>query len=451
MKYFNERQPLHHIPDMELEMAFKTLVEAFSKEWLTKAPFHPLRALWERKDTQASQELFALGSALAKLIEKDPKWVRDQIKQMRSAERNNYQGAFTELLTINMLHGEHHQTMPARTNQAGFDALLQVGRTGKQIRYSIKNYGQSQHEEKFEQWSKRIEVLVEKLIRKHRYYPVTVIIDSPVKYPTNDMWKLLESNLDEIFKLKKGQLDYFAALADEVPLWTIVLLPEVTTQGELHPDYYSYTLIVSAIYHHNESQNLLSKLSDACSNLVKHSAIEDEKTRNILWVHLSPLASVKKCKEWLDEYFTEYPHKPISVVHFHQPSVISPSNEGSSQIVNYFHNYTRPERMAGWLPSGFRFFFHTPVGQIIQEPAIQMIIYNDEHGKEQRLSIDDRYMFQRGKHYTKMQHTADGTWTGNMAMVASGVYTQSVIQLPGQTEQLLMAGRFPPSDRLLVL
>ena len=450
MGYFINRQPIG-IPDEKIESAFEAFVKSFSEDWLLKNNYHPLRELWKRKDVFATSEIYSLGEAINELSTIDPNWLKKQIKLMASAEKNNYRGAFTEVLSIAFLNSKNHPTIPTKANQPGYDALLSLPLSEKTIRISIKNYGQSKHEETFQKWASKTEDLVKKLLKKYKYYPVTVWIDCPTEYPSEDKWKMLHSNLDNIFKTKKDATEPFSALCTDVPEWIVIISPHIASQGEFHPDFNSYTFVLSSVYHQNENENLLSKIQDACSNLSKHSAVEDENVKNYLFIHLSPLASISKCKEWLDAYFAEYPDKPISAILLYQPSVGTNLDTGASNINHYIFPYLRQERMNGWLPSGFHFMLEIPIGIISAEPLKYSLNFTHPDGKKQMISVDDRYMYQRGNHYLRMQPDGKGGYAGNISQLVPGVFSHLIIEFPNQPQKAAIRGKFPPNDELLIL
>jgi hypothetical protein len=218
-----KRQYPSGIDKTVFEKAIEVIEKAVTKDWLNKGDDkHPLRALWRRQDTLASNELFAIGLAIDSLNGIDPSWTRDQVKSLRSAEKNNYMGASAELLSAFMLNSPRHSIVPAKSNQAGFDATMNLS-NAKSVRVSIKSYGMSKHEEYFNRRAQETEELVKKYLKKHKYYPVTIWIDCPAIYPSPEKWKMLHDNLDWIFASQKGAQEPFNALATTVPEWVIIV------------------------------------------------------------------------------------------------------------------------------------------------------------------------------------------------------------------------------------
>jgi hypothetical protein len=437
--------------EAQLETALSALVNAVSEDWLNKGDDkHPLRALWRRSDVLSTNELYAIGLAIHEVGKRDPSWMKEQVKLLRSSEKNNYLGASAEILTAFMLHAENHPVTPAKLNQAGFDAIMQLKDHEKSIRFSIKNYGMSKHEEYFNRYAAETELIIQKLLKKYSYYPVTVWIDCPTKYPSTEKWKSLHANLDRAFKVQKNAKEPFTALVNQFPEWIIMASPNIKANKNLHPGFNSYTLVMSCVHHPNESDNLISKLQDACSNLAMHSALENDSQKNFLFIHVSPLASVQKCTEWLDQFFAEHPEKPISAVLFHQPSVATDLKRNATTISHYFHPYMRNDVQA-WIPNGFQFHLTAPVGVNMSGPATDMLIFEFPAGERQEITVYDRYLYQRGNHYVKMQPDGKGGLTGNVNQVASGVFSHVVIELPNDPNKAVLQGRFAPSDQLLIL
>ncbi len=98
---------------------------------------------------------------------------------------------------------------------------------------------------------------------------------------------MLINHLDNIFNIKRNSNDGFAALAiEKLVYWTIMIQPMLDPNVQYHPDYNTYTTIITSIYHVNEHNNLFSKLQDACANLSKHSNLENDNLINALYTYI---------------------------------------------------------------------------------------------------------------------------------------------------------------------
>lgn len=287
----------------------------------------------------------------------------------------------------------------------------------------------SSHQERFEKKAEETENIIESLLKKYSYRPVSILIDSPAKYPEKDDWLLLHRHLDEIFKSKRNASDPFFALVTDKPEWIVNITPiDENDQRKYHPNYFSYNLIISCIYHKNEVDNLISKINDACSNLAKHSAKEDQNVCNFLMLHCPPNASSNYCKKWLLDYFTEYPEKPITGILLYQPSVASLKENFQTTIISHFVEVIlREDKFVPWLPAGFHFDFTIPVGVTSNTPAENKLIVQHADGRTEEILLNERYTYQHGNHYLMMLQGEDGSWHGNLARLGSGIFTHSII------------------------
>lgn len=450
MNYFTNRNVKSGFTEEDLDAAVNSFNSFIDVAWLSKNNYHPLRELWKRQDVLAAHELFTFGWSINKIATENPKWIREQIKLAKSAEKTNYQGAFCEIIGLALLNSIDHHVTPANLNEAGYDGVIRVSET-KHFNVSVKNYGMSKHEQNFQNWCIKTEELIVRLLKKHRYYPVTVVIDCPTQYPSDEKWQMLHSHLDDMFKQQKNAAEPFSAFATSVLEWIVILSPQIQSGAELHEKFNSYTLIVAAAYHKNENDNLRSKIEEACANLSKHLTTETDSFKNILFIHLSANASVKNCIEWLNAYFQEYPNKPISGVFLYQPSVVNDLAKQKTSLNHYLHFYKREGHIEGWFPESFHFTFELAVGTVSLEPAKETLIFTHPDGTLTQVTIDDRYFYQRGNHYIKMVPDRNGGFGGNIFELSPGVFTNLVIELPNQPGSALVRGKFPPSDQLLII
>lgn len=427
------------------------LESKYTELWLSENKSHPLQKLWARNDELASHELYTLGTSIDQMIKIDYKWTIDQIKLSKSFDRKNSQGAIFELIGLALMHSKKHPVVPSKSNQPGYDGKLIIGGT-KQMRVSIKNYGMSESQKMFETKAKQLEGDVVRLLKKFAFPPALIFVDFPFYYPQKSDWQLLIDRLEATFDEHKFSADGFLGIAMGTKgVCYLQIKPLIDTGQEFHENYQSYTLIVGSVYHPNENKNLYSKIEDACANLVKHSIKEDGDILNSLLLHLPTNASVENCEKWAQEYFELYPHKQISAIFFLQPAVVRDEKTGNSFIQYSCRMHVREERFDKWKPNGFNFIFSLPVGSVSSESAKNTIIAEYPDGTIQKLTVDERYIYQTGQHYMKMQSDGNGGYTGNMYQPGSGVFVNSVIQFPGQPESVAITGRFQPSDDLLIL
>lgn len=445
------------ISDEELERYMKILEASFGLKWLEEKSDHPLQVLWKRNDILSTNELYTLACSIETLGKIDPVWTKKQLVFVKSKDKNNSKGAIFEFIGLNMMNDPDHTVKPARLNQAGYDGVL-TRIDGTELRVSIKNYGSSSFQKSFEKKSKTIEAKIITLLKKYKYPPVQVILDFPDKYPNERDWKMLEDRIDEIFKNKRNDKDPFSALVEPVDykkefskdnsrIIFILIIAPITSQGEqLHEKFQSYTVLISAAYHENEYRNLFSKMDDACANLLKHSAVEDENTINSLLLHLPDTVSLDKCEQWLNDYFEEFPHKQITFVILYQPMVAENLDTDQTVIQHSYRLYIRKGKM---VKGGYKFCI--PVGTISDRSADMCYIVELPDGTKEKIVFSDKYIYQHGEHYVKLQPNGKGGFFGNIKRLGNGVYTSIVLEMPGQKNSAVIKGRFAPSDELLIL
>lgn len=437
---------------------FKVLVDAYSETWLDTNDGHPIQELWRRSDELSTAELYSLASGIKNMLEIDKAWTLDQIEKSKSKQKNTRQGAIFEITGLSMFKNEDTIVKPAKRDQAGYDGIVSF-KDGSSIRASIKSYGMSAHETRFEQFAGEIEECIKVLLQDFNVPPVHIVIDGPVKYPEKAEWEKLKANLRTVFEQNAG-FAYLASRKDESQEfhpenanleWTIIIHPFLQNVDQYHPAFKTYTLIISGRHHRNEHENLFSKIDDACNNLTKHAADEGYGLANTILIHLPPTASLARCNEWLVDYFNLYPNKSVSAIIFYQPSVATDIDTNRSFINHCFNVITPRDRILRYLPGGLHLNCSLPIGMLSSEPVNLQLIAQYPDGRKETRTIVDRYFYQRGNHYMKMQPDGKGGFWGNIEQLGNGVFSHIIVELPGQIEKASIGGKFPPKDVLLIL
>ena len=446
------------LSDSELESYMKVLTDSFGLKWLEAKSDHPHQIIWSRNDELSTNELISLAYSIKELLEIDSAWTKKQLQTIKGKDKNNFKGAIFEILGLNMMHNAaEHPIKPAKFNQAGYDGLI-TRNDNTEIRVSIKNYGVSSSQKAFEKKAKSVENKMLALLKKYKYPPVQILLDFPDKYPDERDWKMLEERLDDIFKNQRNQDEPFTALVEPKnpafelskennrQIFIIIIYPFKLPSEEFHESFYSYTLMISAKYHDNEHLNLFSKMNEACSNLLKHSASENEIVTNSLLLHLPETISLDQCITWLDNYFEEFSGKEISFVFLYQTTVATDLKTNFDGINHSFKIYIKKGRQ---LNGNFK--FEVPVGIISDKSTTPIYIAEHPNGKRETIPLEDRYIYQHGEHYLKMVPNGKGGYDGNIRKIGSGVHTNLVMQFPGQNEKTVIKGKFAPTDELLIL
>ncbi|WP_345952994.1 hypothetical protein [Mucilaginibacter sp. PAMB04168] len=374
-----------------------------------------------------------------------------QVKATKFGDKINRQGALFELCGLLILDGNEHYVLPAKDNQPGFDGVLTIS-AQQQMRISIKNYGISERHRIFLTKASILEQDIVRLLKKYNYPPATVMIDSPVVYPEKKEWELLDKQLENIFAIKRNDSEPFTAITEGVNVfWTIIIHKTADTGMKYHPSFNTYTAIITSAYHPNEHLNLFNKLEDACANLVKHSRAESEELINSLLLHLPVSASLEKCEEWIKDFFIAYPEKPITMVMLYQPAVALDITTNVTLIQHSYRIYVNNEKFGRWNTAATNFTFTIPIGRVSTSPTIDMIVAEYPNGERNTISVNHRYFYQRGQHYLRMEPDGKGGFVGNIQKLGSGMFTNVVVEVPGQPGQAVIGGKFAPTDDLLIL
>jgi hypothetical protein len=445
-KYFGNRQNGTKAPEEEMERIFKCIADHFSLKWIKSKRSHPLQKLWNRKDILATNELYFFGSCLQRMAAINSKWTRSQVQQIKSDQSNNQLGAFFEINGLGLLNSLQQRTHPATGNNPGFDGTLILDET-RAMRLSLKNYGDSYYYKEFENWGKKVEECVQKVIKEKRIKPLQIIIDAVKGFPGKAEWESLIQNIPIVFDQIESASSNSFAIDD---FWLFMYGDIKDDEQEFHPAYNSYQLILLSPYDKNEEKNMLSKLEGACANLTKHSRFENESIINAVFIHLPELASMEKCFEWSEQYFINFPDKPVTCIILYQPVVAVYLDKDVNFIHHCFRFLTRRDKYKVWNPQSKQVNFEIPVGILSMESSVnKMIAVIGSERKE--FDLNGKYVYQRGNYFLAGKKEADGTITGNMKRVASGIFTHAVIEPFPDQPPVVLSAHYPPVDKLLIL
>lgn len=445
-KYFGNRQNSTSLSNAELDGVFKCIADHFGHDWIKSNRSHPLQQLWNRKDPHSTNELYFFGASLQRMSAADPKWVKAQVRQIKSDHVNNRLGAFFEINGLGLLQTEKQVVVPAAGSNPGYDGTLMLT-DGKSIRLSLKNYGDSSALREFSAYARQIEEQLKRVLKEKNVPPQQIVIDAFKKFPGKSEWKSLADNLPSLLnEVKKGQGKVYG-VAD---FWAFMRWDLSDDYQEFHSHYQSYQLIVSSNYHPNEEKNLLSKLDEACANLIKHQKTEDDNTINAVFVHLPESASLTKCKEWAEDYFKNFPDKPITSIILYQPTLSSDIEKGTNFIYHGFQIVVREKQFAQWNTNSTQIDFSIPVG-LIGSADTEKMLYAEIENERRMIEFTGKYVYQRGNLYLQARTGPDGSLTGNIKQLASGIFAHSVFQPFPDQPSFTLSGHFPPEHKLLIV
>lgn len=442
-KYATNRQAyINNIAPADLDDAFRVIIELFGKEWLETPDGHVIQVLWDRPDHLATIELFTLGFALRELNKIDPPFVKARVKDIKSNDKKTQNGALFELFALNAFH-QNPQVIPAKENNPGFDGTVQLV-NNKSLKLSIKNYSISAHHAEFLKNARKAEELAKQLMAKHKCPPVETIINKKSGYPSSTDWQELMDNMEGLFA---SMPDFKGNLATgSIGDWGIIQRQIPPAEGTFSKLHQSYTFILSSPFHKNEEKNLHDKLEEACVNLVTHSATETSDEKNAIIIHLPRIASRKNCEQWAKNYLNTYPDKPISVILLYQPLVMSTKDGKGTYISNGLSIVGRDSLYKDFQETNIDMVF--PVGKVEHPYGQHTIFIQDKPDQAISIVLEDSYVYQRGHHYLDAEVT-EGTMTGTVKKIASGVFKHLIIKIEGQAVE--MSGRFEPEDVLYIM
>jgi len=445
VKYIKQRQnPISHVPQETMDKLFGLLVDKYSETWLRTKGYHPVRALWDRKDWLSTTELFLLAASIRNLDKIDTKWTEDQIAISKMANENTRKGAFFELISLEGIFNSTQSNSkllsiePARKNQQGHDGLIRF-RDGSHVVLSIKNYNLSAHHKAFLGRCKEFEGFIENLMKELKIFNIQVMIDSLAGYPTTKQWKILEERIPGILALFDGTSRSYTINDD----W-VVFTKRIEDEQEFRPEYVSYIIIIISPYHKNEHDNLYSKFQSACSNLVQAKICESEDNINCILMHIPDTVSVDKCIEWTNIYYKDFPNDPISGVVFYQPTVVS-DVEANTSHVHHCVAYAVRERFDAFSGKHGDITMQFPVGTHGSKSS--NLQFTNEKGEN--LIVNDRYIFQSGELFYRMLRDSSGYLYGTMKNRGSGIRYHLVVG--EDVNSFTLQGIIPPSHDLLIL
>ncbi|MEI9911574.1 MAG: hypothetical protein WDO71_19125 [Bacteroidota bacterium] len=439
-KYATGRVPwVEAIAPEEVDDCFRVVIELFTEDWLNKKENNVVQRLWQAPYALATAEIYALGFALRRMNEIDKKFVKDKVALMQSADPKDVNGAMFEVFALSSF-GNHYKVIPAKEGQPGYDGIIEPV-NGKTINLSIKNYSISAHQRSFMNYSNEVEQLAKQYINQFKCPPLEIIINKKSSYPSAADWQELKDNLHGAFieYNKAGKVYQRAEIGD----WSIILQELIPITGKFAKNPRSYTLIISSKFHNNEEKNLFDKLDEAMANIVKHQPKETETVKNCVIIHLPMIASRRNCQQWVMDYFTRYPDKPLSAVMLIQPLVVT-SGKGVAEYISIGRSMVARQSFGDDFAAELPLQFTMPIGKVEKAYVIPSIFIRGEGDQGYRINLINCYVYQQGHHFYEAE-MKDGAYEVHIAKIASGITRHTVLL------DVDVAGHHEPIDRLEML
>ncbi|MBN1550389.1 hypothetical protein JW979_02920 [bacterium] len=446
-KLLKRRKFSKKLTNDQLLSKLKQMVLFFTEDWILSDRDHPVQALLNRKDTLSTIELFSLGDALEHLSKINPDWVKRKVSEIKDPDRNIRTGALFELTGLNFLTNKEQTVEPTQRGYPGVDGIITL-KSGYRLNLSMKNYGISVHNSDFLATSSSFLPSFTKICSGKGINFIKTAIDFP-SIPKDQDWLLVEKFLPDILDNFEQDALFVHFTDNHMDLYVDDLRKE---HKDLFPEKFNFQITMSSVFHKNEKDNLLSKLSEAADNLEKKvfkQKAPEEHDLYMIFIHLYQNASCPKCVDWAEWYFTEFPDSPLDGIIFYQPScVIDPANN-TSHLQHYFKIVESGKFKAlKEKDPTINVSFTIPVGIISPEPARWIIhAQNPSSGEIKQIDITDRYVYQTGHLY---EFTPFGQ-EGRSSKLSQGIFRHAVMEIRPDYPPCIYSGPFSADDELLIL
>ncbi len=428
--YLSQRQNAVTGADpVELEGMLAAIARNFGLEWLTQSGNNPIQTLWNRRDALATNELLNFGDAIAGFEKSDGDWLKRHVATIKTGDEGNRAGAIFELLALNLFRAAGNRIVPSKENNPGHDGIVELNDHASLL-LSLKNHGVSSYEKFFIKKAIALDKKYQGWLRKQSLNGIEVRV-LLAENPSASDWSELENDLRHILENIKHKQPTEIATKGR---WNIVLKNVDHKYFPLSVNELTSSFFICARAHKNEQLNFIENIRKGCQNLVKHSKKVPESCCPAVLVRLSATASIKKCTEWANEYFKEYPDEPIGVILLYQAAVVT--NKDASPVAHYIVPVRGP-KFGSWaapinaprrrLPN-----MTVLVGVIIGQPAKKVL-----QAGAARIDLDDSYTFQRAdiyRHYKK----DDAPLNFALSNPAPGVMIHAEVEIAGQSGTMKM-------------
>lgn len=418
------------------EEALKELVETFSERWLNADSDHPIQSLWRRKDILASTELANLGLSIRKIKDSSPDQLRQNIKLLKNKDLGTMAGAVWEIILAAALHHPPNQNSKLLGPRRPIYDIEVNTITGLSHFISVKNFGQSVKDREFISQFESLEKIIKGNIDMN--VPIQVMIIRRAGYPSLSDWAELMRKLPYLVKDPNNLHCPVCGWDVKTRHITEDLIKDYTgsSKAKIYTKEKSYTLFVTSPFYKNEDQNMRDKLEEACLSLTKKGAIETDKSRNWLFIHLPEYVPYDNYVDWCNRFFNDNPTAPISDIVLFQPIYATDPKKDVSFLAIRQKVITRPTGLA--LTDKLK--LEIPVG--IPIDAKSNSIFNEDID-----ILKHHYMKQSGQIYIDFGDLSKG---GKFDLrFEHGIIIYGVHGFRG--DELIFKPNFPPTTKLALL
>lgn len=369
-----------------LESGLRAIEGYFGSEWIASNPDHPVGRLWSLKDDfLATNELFWLGEAIVRLARIDDRWLRSVVGHIKSEDRGRRVGYTFELLALASVAVYGQEVRPAQRDAKTFDADA-ILTDGNRYKVSVKNFGGSDRDQRFQEKAKEMEALVIAEAKRQGKRWIGMMVGAEA-YPCDRDWESLRAALPGLITEERLLSDGFwiAAFQTKPP----------KMQDTLDSENLSYSFLAAARFHRNEVAGYVGKIIKACTE-VDHAAVRlGSAQRCVALIRVSENAPINTLAEALQHFVNEERRRMFGALIYQ--SAVAVTKEDTTAL----HHNIRPVIKEG--QGGLSISYVVPVGVVSEKPSRQVIKID---GKE--LPADEYYMYSRRKIYEVVRMTAKG-------------------------------------------
>ena len=378
--------------------AIKEVKRDFTLEWLESniGADHPIKKLWGRTDIFATDQLFLLGYSLKKIKTINQKWLSDAIKSIKGDDIGKMRGTILEAFVASQFHNPPDKVvdLPVSLINPGYDIQVKLS-DGSEIYIQVKNNSALENFQINENVSYIEDILVSNL--RNRALNV-IIYKADKKDPTDSDWYRLRNQLPAIMQnVPEGK-----GIAEEIEGGWYISVSDISKSiSYLHPSKPTYNRLLIIPFSKPEKDNLLAKISDACSVLKKKSITDTEDSINLAMLCVPIEAPFTLCSELAHQYFGENPEKRASGILFYKSGPVTDIQNKQSFLAHAFHMVLRNEKK-DWLKVHkallpIKLDIGIGRGVFSVDGIDNSDIYNIIDAGPRKIKIDDQHFYQSGQ------------------------------------------------------
>ena len=391
----NRRKKPNDIDPAEFKKAVKIIKSDFTTKWLSDYNHsdHPLSKLFQCEDFFESDQLFQLGYCIRKIKSINRIWydkVIEDIKTIPSKTRADV----LEMLVASMFHHPPERTveLPNSLTNRGWDVKVKLS-GGYDIYIQVKNNGETARFQGDER-TQDIERIILENIQSNAFK--IIIFKNDDRYPDDLSWYHLKENLPTIMHggSEGNRIEIVGG-------WTIRISDLRGSLANIHSQKSSYELLLAMPLSEEEKNNLLGKITDACSVLGVRSENDDEKSIYIALVRVPVDLPFRLCSNLAHQYFEDSPTQRASGVLFYKCGLVTNTQMQEDYLGHAFHLVLRDNNMDLLNANVFNLFNGIDIGigrgSLSVDGINEYDIYNHLDMGDREMRIENAHLYQLGQ------------------------------------------------------